>query len=69
MNIHVYGNNVYYGMGDIVLAGVQGAAVPTCSTATVGAILSFRNLKVSTLAFKNFTNAANAVVVATGTVT
>jgi len=68
VNIHCYGNPAYYGDGVAVGAATQGAAVPDCSTVLANAVLSYRNLLSSTMYFKNFTNAANAVIVATGTV-
>ena len=68
VNIHIYGANVYYGMGDVVVRATQGAATPNCSTATTGAVLSFRNLRVSTMKFKSFAAATPGTVVATGTI-
>jgi hypothetical protein len=68
VNIHCFGNPAYYGDGVGVSLGTQGAATPNCSTVAANAVLSFKNLLSTTIYFKNFTNAATAVIVATGTV-
>jgi hypothetical protein len=68
VNIHIYSFDVYYGGGDAVARSTQGAAIPNCSTALANAILTFRNIRISTIWFKNRVNLSNAVVIATGTI-
>jgi hypothetical protein len=68
VNIHCFGNPAYYGSGVGVSLATQGAATPDCSNVAANAVLTFKNLLSTTIFFKNFTNAATAVIVATGTV-
>jgi hypothetical protein len=66
VNIHVYGAPVYYGSPLMVEKATQGAATPNCSNAVAGSVISFQKIRIKDIWFKNFTNLANATVIASG---
>lgn len=66
-NIHVYGNDVYYGDGTAVSNATQGAATPNCSTGLANSVISFLKCRPCDIYVKNYTNAATAYVYMTGT--
>ena len=68
VNIHVYGNPVYYGSPYMVDKATQGAATPNCSNAVANSVISFQKIRIRDIWFKNFTNLANAVIIASGAV-
>ena len=67
INIQVMQANVFYGSGDKVSSQAQGTIAPSCPLAIAGSVITFQDLKGSTLWFKSSVNATPAVLSCSGT--